>query len=89
VAVTSRGPHEAGRATLEVADDGEGIPPGEQARIFARFHQADPARGGGQSGAGLGLSIASWIAYAHRGSITAANNERGGATFTVTISSIS
>jgi signal transduction histidine kinase len=84
VAVTSRGPD---AATLEVADDGDGIPPGEQMRIFARFHQADPARR--QGGAGLGLSIASWIAHAHRGTISAANNERGGATFTVRISSIS
>jgi signal transduction histidine kinase len=84
VAVTSRGPD---AATLEVADDGEGIPPGEELRIFARFHQADPARQHG--GAGLGLSIASWIAYAHRGSIVAANNERGGATFTVLVSSVS
>lgn len=73
-------------ATLEVADDGEGIPPGEEMRIFARFHQADPAR---RQGTGLGLSIASWIAHAHRGTISAANNERGGATFTVRISSIS
>jgi signal transduction histidine kinase len=84
VAVTSRGPD---AATLEVADDGDGIPPGEEMHIFTRFHQADPARK--QGGAGLGLSIASWIAYAHRGTIHAANNERGGATFTVTISSIS
>jgi signal transduction histidine kinase len=84
VAVTSRGPD---AATLEVADDGEGIPPGEEQRIFARFHQADPARKPG--GAGLGLSIAGWIAHAHRGSILAANNDRGGATFTVLISSVS
>src|SRR2546430_4433531 len=84
VAVTSRGPD---AATLEVADDGDGIPPGEEMRIFARFHQADPARK--QGGAGLGLSIASWLAHAHRGTISAANNERGGATFTVRISSIS
>jgi signal transduction histidine kinase len=84
VAVTSRGPD---AATLEVADDGEGIPPGEEQRIFARFHQADPARR--QGGAGLGLSIASWIARAHRGSILAANNDRGGATFTVLVSSVS
>jgi signal transduction histidine kinase len=84
VAVTSGGPE---AATVEVADDGDGIPPGEEMRIFARFHQADPARGPG--GAGLGLSIASWVAHAHRGSVTAANNERGGATFTVRLSSIS
>jgi signal transduction histidine kinase len=84
VAVTSRG---AEGVTLEVADDGAGIPPGEEMRIFARFHQADPARR--QGGAGLGLSIASWIAHAHHGTISAATNERGGATFTVRISSIS
>jgi two-component system OmpR family sensor kinase len=70
-----------------VADDGDGIPPGEEMRIFARFHQADPARERG--GAGLGLSIASWVAHAHRGTISAANNERGGATFTIRVSSIS
>jgi two-component system, OmpR family, sensor kinase len=84
VAVTSRGPD---AATLEVADDGDGIPPGDEQRIFVRFHQADPARRPG--GAGLGLSIAAWIAYAHRGSIRAANNDRGGATFTVQVSSVS
>jgi signal transduction histidine kinase len=84
VAVTSRGP---GRATLQVADDGEGIPPGEEARIFERFHQADPARRHG--GAGLGLSIAAWVAAAHGGTVTAGNNDRGGATFTVAVSSIS
>jgi signal transduction histidine kinase len=84
VAVTSRGPD---AATLEVADDGEGIPPGEEQRIFARFHQADAAREAG--GAGLGLSIAAWIAVAHQGTISASNNERGGATFTVRLSSVS
>jgi two-component system, OmpR family, sensor kinase len=83
VAVTA-GP---GTATLQVSDDGAGIPPGELSRIFERFHQAEP--GGPHGGAGLGLSIAAWIAYAHRGSIGAANNDRGGATFTVRLSSIS
>jgi two-component system, OmpR family, sensor kinase len=90
VAVTSRGtsgPTGApAAATLEVSDDGDGIPPGQEQQIFARFHQADPAR---SPGSGLGLSIASWIAYAHRGTISAANNDRGGATFTVQLSSIS
>ena len=45
VAVTAEVPP-GGRtvATLQVADDGEGIPPGQEQRIFARFHQGDPAR---------------------------------------------
>ena len=84
VAVTSIGP---GAAQLQVSDDGEGVPAGEFRRIFDRFHQAEPSRRHG--GAGLGLSIAAWIAYAHRGSISAANNDRGGAIFTVRLSSIS
>jgi signal transduction histidine kinase len=84
VSVTSRGPH---AATVQVADDGEGIPPGAEQRIFDRFTSADPARKRG--GAGLGLSIARWIAEQHRGGVVAANNDRGGATFTVGVSSIS
>jgi len=84
VAVSPTGP---GTAMLQVSDDGEGIPPHELSRIFERFHQAEPARRHG--GAGLGLSIAAWIAHAHRGSISAANNDRGGAIFTVRLSSIS
>jgi signal transduction histidine kinase len=82
VSVTQHGAY----AVIQVADDGAGIPPGAEARLFDRFFQADPARRGG--GAGLGLSIARWIAVSHRGTIAAANNDRGGATFTVSIASL-
>jgi two-component system, OmpR family, sensor kinase len=75
VAVTQRGD----RAQLHVDDDGVGIPPGDERRVFARFYRADAVRSGG--GAGLGLSIASWIVTAHGGTILAANNARGGASF--------
>jgi signal transduction histidine kinase len=64
---------------IQVADDGTGIDPAEQARIFNRFYRADASRSPG--GAGLGLSIAAWITREHGGTITAANNDRGGATF--------
>ena len=76
VAVTSLG---GGGARLQVADDGQGIPPGEEQRIFDRFYRASR----GHEGSGLGLSIAGWIASAHAGAISAAGNDRGGATFTV------
>jgi len=75
VAVTQRGR----RAQLHVSDDGPGLPPGSEHKVFERFHRADPARSGG--GAGLGLSIAAWIVRAHGGTIVAANNARGGASF--------
>ncbi|HZQ37230.1 MAG TPA: HAMP domain-containing sensor histidine kinase [Dehalococcoidia bacterium] len=69
----------AAGARLAVSDRGAGVPEGEQARIFERFIQADPARAKG--GAGLGLAIARWIAEEHGGSISARNNPDGGATF--------
>ena len=66
---------------LTVADDGVGLPPGAEQRIFDRFYRADPSRSGG--GAGLGLAIAAWIVREHGGPVVAANNDRGGATFSV------
>ena len=70
-------------AVLTVADDGIGIPPADLERIFERFYQVDGARS--SKGAGLGLSIARWIADQHHGTITARNNDGPGATFTVTL----
>lgn len=78
VAVTSHG---AGCARLQVADDGAGIPAGDEGRIFDRFYRGEASRR--RDGAGLGLSIAAWIAQAHAGTVSAANNDSGGATFTV------
>ena len=77
VAVTQRG----ATVVLTVADDGVGLPPGAAQRIFDRFYRADPSRSGG--GTGLGLAIASWIVGEHGGTVVAANNDRGGATFSV------
>ncbi|HEY7223288.1 MAG TPA: HAMP domain-containing sensor histidine kinase [Micromonosporaceae bacterium] len=77
VAVTQRG----SRVHLTVADNGTGIPPGSEQRIFERFYRADESRSG--RGAGLGLAIAAWIVREHAGEIVAANNDHGGATFSV------
>ena len=70
-----------GTARLTVADDGIGIPPADLDRIFERFYRVDPSRSG--AGAGIGLSIARWIAIQHRGTVTARNNDGPGSTFTV------
>ncbi|HTJ35121.1 MAG TPA: HAMP domain-containing sensor histidine kinase [Dactylosporangium sp.] len=82
VTVTPRGE----RTQLAVADDGPGIPPGQQQRIFERFHRGDEARSG--RGAGLGLAIALTIAREHRGGIEAANNATGGASFVVDLPAV-
>ncbi|HEV3234920.1 MAG TPA: HAMP domain-containing sensor histidine kinase [Candidatus Dormibacteraeota bacterium] len=72
-----------GLARLTVSDNGQGIAPDALERIFERFYRPDEARSG--EGAGLGLAIARWIAEEHGGTVSAANNPAGGATFTVDI----
>lgn len=67
---------------VEVADRGPGIPVGEEARIFAKFYRAKPAREGG---VGLGLTICRGIIEAHGGRIWAENRRGGGAVFRFTI----
>jgi signal transduction histidine kinase len=64
-----------------VADDGEGIPHDQHARIFDRFVRLD-ARA---SGAGLGLPIARWIAEAHGGRLALEFSGATGTCFTVTL----
>jgi two-component system OmpR family sensor kinase len=70
---------------LSVTDSGPGIPADMQSRIFERFFRADRvrARSGIDGGAGLGLSIARWIAEAHRGRIELAHSDATGSKFAV------
>lgn len=77
---------------LTVADTGSGIPKNAQPHIFERFYRADKARsrteadgGNIMSGAGLGLSIARWIAEAHEGKLELQHSDRRGTVFVVTL----
>ncbi|NCT68185.1 MAG: sensor histidine kinase KdpD [Rhodanobacteraceae bacterium] len=69
--------------TLEVIvrDHGPGLPPGDEERVFEKFHQG--RREAAQSGFGLGLAICKAIVEAHGGSIAAASAPGGGAEFRV------
>ena len=69
-------------ATIEVSDEGPGVPPADLERIFERFYRSDTARSGGS---GLGLAIASWIVDLHGGTIGARNLEPHGCAITMTL----
>jgi signal transduction histidine kinase len=68
----------AGVTTIEVADEGPGIPPADAERVFERFHRVDAARSAREGGTGLGLAIARWIVDAHGGSIAVRPREPQG-----------
>ncbi|XYJ12113.1 ATP-binding protein [Telluria sp. B2] len=72
-----------GSARLSVRDQGAGIPPEFQARVFQRFAQADGADTRQQGGTGLGLSIAKSLVEEHGGRIGFETEEGRGTTFRV------
>jgi two-component system sensor histidine kinase KdpD len=67
---------EGGHVLLTVADRGPGIPPGEEERIFDKFHRVPSASAAG--GIGLGLAICRGIVAAHGGRIRAEPRPGGG-----------
>ncbi|MGZ4351850.1 MAG: sensor histidine kinase, partial [Solirubrobacteraceae bacterium] len=74
-----------GAVQVEVADDGEGIPPDALPRIFDRFTRADAARTRSGGGAGLGLAICREIVQAHGGTIEAHSEVGHGARFVLNL----
>lgn len=74
---------EGAAVVVTVADTGPGIPAADLERVFERFVRL--GSGDGSGGAGVGLTIARGIVTAHGGTLTAANQARGGAEFTVSL----
>jgi two-component system, OmpR family, phosphate regulon sensor histidine kinase PhoR len=54
---------------VQVMDDGPGIPPEAQERVFERFYRVDRARAREQGGTGLGLAIVKHIVQSHGGKV--------------------
>jgi signal transduction histidine kinase len=74
-----------GRAVVEIADTGIGIPPGEQSRLFQRFFRSSTATEQAIPGTGLGLVISRAIVEAHGGTIDVTSLPGEGTTFRVEI----
>ncbi|MFP5254765.1 MAG: sensor histidine kinase [Acidimicrobiia bacterium] len=74
-----------GTAVLTVEDDGPGVPPGDQERVFERFARVEGARTAG-GGVGLGLAIARDIVERHGGTLVLdADGPGSGARFRLTL----
>ena len=67
-----------GRLSVEVADDGPGLPPRARERLFQPF--SGSAKPGG---AGLGLAIASELAQAHGGELALLRSDASGSVFRI------
>ena len=80
---TSPGPD--GSARIEVADDGPGIAPEHQDRVFERFYRVDKARSRELGGTGLGLSIVKHLAEGIGASVTVESEPGKGSRFIVSL----
>ena len=76
-AVRVRARNRGGKATLEVEDEGNGIPGEQREQLFQRFVRLDGTRA---SGSGLGLAIAKELAELMGGAIEL-ESEPGGTLF--------
>ncbi len=76
---------EDGSREVVVSDQGQGIAPDEQARIFERFYRVDAARSRATGGTGLGLSIVKHVCENHGGDVSVWSEPGRGSTFTITL----
>ncbi len=70
-----------GRAVVEVADTGTGIPTRALGRVFERFYRVDVARSRATGGTGLGLAIVKHVAERHGGVVSVRSELGSGSTF--------
>jgi signal transduction histidine kinase len=73
------------RTSWSVSDDGPGISPEDQARLFERFFVGSGDRSARGEGVGLGLPTALAIAQAHGGTIEVRSELGRGSTFTLVV----
>jgi PAS domain S-box-containing protein len=71
------------RVIFQIQDEGIGIPPADQSRLFEAFHRANNV--GAIQGTGLGLAIVKQCVDLHRGEITFTSEVGKGTRFIVTL----
>ncbi|WP_269939069.1 sensor histidine kinase [Arthrobacter sp. HY1533] len=78
-----------GVVSVSISDQGDGLTPAEQDRVFERFYRVDAARSRHTGGTGLGLSIVKHIISNHGGEVTLWSAPKMGSTFTVRLPQLS
>ena len=73
------------KVIVKIADNGEGLKPEHQSRIFERFYRVDQSRSREQGGSGLGLSIVKHIIEAHDEEIFLKSTYKKGTEFSFTL----
>ena len=73
----------SGRLTVQVADQGIGIPADELENLFTKFYRSRNVRDGNIKGSGLGLYLARYFVNLHNGEISVESEPTKGSTFTV------
>jgi len=78
--LTISGGADHGQAEIAVRDQGPGVPPGDEQKVFRKFYRAAAGREA-PGGTGLGLAICQAIVEAHDGRIGVRRPPEGGAEF--------
>jgi signal transduction histidine kinase len=86
--VTVRAAVDGDEVHFSVIDQGKGISPEDQARIFERFYQSESGARASAGGYGLGLSIAKLIVEQHNGRILVESQPDHGSEFHFTIPTV-